>query len=42
LSEYLDDFAVAFVDDILIYSETIEEYIQHVKKVLQRLREAGL
>jgi hypothetical protein len=42
LREYLDDFAVAFVDDILIYSETIEEHIQHVKKVLQRLREAGL
>ena len=42
LGEYLDDFATAFIDDILIYSETMEEHIEHVKKVLQRLREAGL
>lgn len=42
LGEYLDDFTTAFVDDILIYSETYEEHVQHVKMVLQRLREAGL
>jgi transposase InsO family protein len=42
LSEYLDEFAIAFVDDILIYSETLEDHIEHVRKVLQRLRDAGL
>ncbi|KAJ5413808.1 gag/polymerase/env polyprotein [Penicillium cosmopolitanum] len=42
LAEYLDDFATAYVDDILIFSETIEEHVEHVRKVLQRLREAGL
>ncbi|OQD77693.1 hypothetical protein PENDEC_c002G06769 [Penicillium decumbens] len=39
LGEYLDNFATAYVDDILIYSETMEEHINHVKKVLQKLRE---
>jgi hypothetical protein len=43
LREYLDVFCSAYVDDILIYSDgTREEHISHVKKVLQRLEEAGL
>ena len=42
LSEYLDDFTTAYVDDILIYSESYEDHVRHVKLVLQRLREAGL
>jgi hypothetical protein len=43
LREYLDVFCSAYVDDILIYSDgTREEHIGHVKKVLQRLEEAGL
>ena len=37
-----DVFATAFVDDILIYSETLEEHKKHVREVLKRLREAGL
>jgi len=31
-----------YINDILIYSNTKKEYIKHVKKVLQRLRELGL
>jgi hypothetical protein len=42
LTGILDVFATAFVDDILIYSETLEEHEKHVKEVLKRLREAGL
>ena len=42
LFDYLDDFCTAYLDDILIYSETLEEHEAQVKKVLQRLREAGL
>jgi hypothetical protein len=42
LGEYLDDFATTFIDDILIYSKTKEEHIEHVRKVLQRLQDAGL
>ena len=34
LKEYLDDFIVVYLDNILIYSKTYEEYVQHVRKVL--------
>jgi len=40
--EYLDDFLTAFIDDLLIYSNNALEHEEHVKKVLTRLREAGL
>ncbi|KAI0993514.1 hypothetical protein K3495_g14670, partial [Podosphaera aphanis] len=43
LREYLDNFCSAYVDDILIYSsESKLEHQEHVRKVLQRLRAAGL
>lgn len=34
LREYLDRFCTAYLDDILIYSETLEEHKEHVSKVL--------
>ena len=40
--EYLDDFYIAYLDDILIYFEDPSTHEEIVKKVLQRLREAGL
>jgi len=40
--DMLDRFIAIYIDDILIYSNTKKEYIEHVKKVLQRLRELGL
>ncbi|KAI0992309.1 hypothetical protein K3495_g15877, partial [Podosphaera aphanis] len=43
LREYLDNFCSAYVDDILIYSSGSKmEHQEHVRKVLQRLRVAGL
>ncbi|KAG0160840.1 hypothetical protein PDIDSM_8371 [Penicillium digitatum] len=36
LREYLDCFCTAYLDDILIYSRTRAEHIEHVRKVLQR------
>ena len=42
LFDYLDDFCTAYLDDILIYSESELEHHEHVRKVLLRLREAGL
>jgi hypothetical protein len=42
LREYLDQFCSAYLDDILIYSKTKEEHKIHVRKVLERLRKAGL
>ena len=37
LADYLDDFVVVFLDDILIYSKTIEDHVVHLWKVLQKL-----
>ena len=42
LLDYLNNFCTAYLDDILIYSDNILEYKIQIKKVLQRLREAGL
>ncbi|KAD5802643.1 hypothetical protein E3N88_14003 [Mikania micrantha] len=36
---YLDKFVIVFIDDILIYSKTKEEHEQHLKMVLEILRE---
>ncbi|XP_058725857.1 uncharacterized mitochondrial protein AtMg00860-like [Vicia villosa] len=39
---YLDQFVVIFIDDILIYSRTIEEHMEHLRIVLSVLREKRL
>lgn len=39
---YLDIFVVAYLDDILVYSETEKEHINHVRLVLQKMRERHL
>jgi len=39
LREFLDQGVVVYIDDILNYSETVEEHILLVQKVLQQLRE---
>ena len=36
---YLDQFVVVFVDDILIYSQSEEEHEDHLRVVLQLLRD---
>ncbi len=36
---YLDRFVVVFIDDILVYSNTREEHDEHLRIVLQTLRE---
>jgi len=38
----LDDFTWAYLDDILVYSNSEEEHVEHVKWIIQRLLEAGL
>ena len=39
---YLDQFLVVFIDDILAFSKNEEEHEQHLKIVLQTLREKQL
>jgi hypothetical protein len=40
--EFLDKFVVVFIDDILIYSKNEEEHEEHLRLVLQKLREHEL
>ena len=40
--DYLDKFLVVFIDDILIYSQNEQEHEEHLRKVLQRLRDCQL
>ena len=40
--EYLDKFVVVFIDDILVYSKNEEEHEEHLRLVLQKLRENQL
>ena len=39
---YLDQFVVVFIDDILVYSKDAQEHEQHLRIVLQILREKQL
>jgi hypothetical protein len=36
--EYLDKFNVVFIDDVLIFSKTVEEHEEHLRLVLEKLR----
>jgi hypothetical protein len=40
--EFLDDFVVCYLDDILVFSKNEEEHINHVRLVLEKLRIARL
>ncbi len=40
--DFLDDFVIVFIDDILIYSDSEETHERHLRMVLQRLREHKL
>jgi hypothetical protein len=40
--EFLDRFLIIYLDDLLIYSDTLAEHRRHVRMVLERLQEAEL
>jgi hypothetical protein len=40
--DYLNDFVSTYINDILIYSNFKKKHVEHVKKVLQRLRDTDL
>src|SRR6266511_611198 len=41
LGPYLYEFVIVYLDDIIIFSQTMDEHLQHMRKVLETLREAG-
>jgi len=42
LREYLDDFVITYLNDILIYSEDLEMHCEHVQKILEKLKKRAL
>ena len=38
----MDQFVIVFIDDILVYSKDAEEHEQHLRIVLESLREKRL
>jgi hypothetical protein len=40
--DYLDDFIIVFLDDILVFSKTLEDHKKHVALALERLRKSKL
>nr|GEZ23141.1 putative reverse transcriptase domain-containing protein [Tanacetum cinerariifolium] len=40
--EYLDKFVIVFIDDILVFSKSKEEHEDHLRAVLQTLRQEKL
>ncbi|MBW0475885.1 hypothetical protein O181_015600 [Austropuccinia psidii MF-1] len=42
LSDFLSIFIVVYLDDIMVFSSSEEEYVKHVASLLQRLRDNNL
>ena len=42
LQSYLDSFVKVYMDDIIIYSKTLDEHFYHIELVLKRLKLANL
>ena len=40
--EFVDHFVVVYFDDILVYSESLEDHLEHLRKMLSKLREHQL
>lgn len=40
--EFLDRCVLVFLDDIVVYSRTLDDHVRDVRAVLQRLQDAGL
>ena len=42
LREYLDLIAVGILDDVIVFSESLAEHVQHVRSILEVLRQHRL
>ncbi len=42
LMNYLNKFVMTYLNDIIVYSNSKREHVQHVRKILQRLRETNI
>ena len=42
IHDFRDKFAIPYLDDVIVYSKTFEEHLQHVSEVLTKLKTGGL
>jgi len=42
LKEFIGKFVIVYLDDILIFSKTKQEHLQHVRRVLEKLQQNKL
>ena len=42
LADCRDQFAPPYLDDVLVYSESFEDYVNHLQQILPRFRERGI
>jgi hypothetical protein len=42
LRDFLHKFVTVYLDDVCIYSRSLEEHLEHLRLVLQRFKEEGL
>ena len=42
LGQAMYKYAIAYIDDVIIYSETFQDHLEHLNEVFGKLRDAGL
>jgi len=42
LRQYIGKFVQVYLDDVIIYSNNLDEHKRHIKAVLEKIREANL
>ena len=42
IEDFRDDFATAYLDDLIVYSDDFHQHLEHIRKVLQRVKSKGL
>ena len=42
LQDFRDDFAFPYLDDVLVYSDTFDEHLDHLSRVFERLKSKGI
>ena len=42
MSDFLFNFLLVYLDDLLIFSESFDDHLQHLEKVLKKICDTGL